>query len=83
MRRRRPPAPSGRLPPPPGGQDPPPLDRRNDGGRRGNGSGEYGDRDDVDACDQYRRVVHWAGGLGGVVYAVELICSGSNSGQMI
>jgi hypothetical protein len=26
---------------------------------------ESGDRDDVDACDQYRRVVHWAGGSGG------------------
>ena len=26
---------------------------------------ESGDRDDVDACDRYRRIVHWAGGLGG------------------
>ena len=42
MRWRRPPAPPGRLPPPPGGRDPPPLDRRDDGGRRCNGSGESG-----------------------------------------
>jgi hypothetical protein len=41
MRWRRPPSPPGRVPPPPGGRDPPPLDRRDDGGRRCNGSGEY------------------------------------------
>ncbi len=57
------PAPPGRLPPLPGGRDPPPLDRCDDGGRRGNGGGEYGDRDNVDACDRHRRVVHWAGAI--------------------
>ena len=41
MRRSRPPAPPGRLPPPPGGREPPPLNRRNDVGRRSDGSGEY------------------------------------------
>ena len=65
MRRRRPPAPPGQLPPPPGGRDPPPLDRCADGRRRCDGSGEYGDHDDVNACDRHRCVVHWAGGLRG------------------
>ena len=65
MRWHQPPTPPGRLPPPPGGRDPPPLNRRNDGGHRCDGGGEYGYRDDVNACDRHRHVVHWAGGSGG------------------
>jgi hypothetical protein len=32
---------------------------------RGAAAAESGDRDDIDACDRHRRVVHWAGGSGG------------------
>ena len=32
---------------------------------RGTAAADSGDRDDVDAWDQHRRIVHWAGGLGG------------------
>ena len=60
MRRRRPSAPPGQLTPLPGGRDPPPLDPRESGGRRSDGSGEYGYRDNVDAFDRHRHVVHWA-----------------------
>ena len=32
---------------------------------RGAAAAESGDRNNVNACDQHRRVVHWAGGSGG------------------
>ena len=61
MRQRRPLAPPGRLPLPPGGR----RTGCDNGGRRGDGGGEYGDRDDVNACDQRQHVVHLVGGSGG------------------
>ena len=60
MQRRRPPTPPGQLTPLPGGRDPPQLDPRERGGRRGDGGGEYRYRDNVDAFDRHRHVVHWA-----------------------
>ena len=42
-----------------------PLDRRDNGGCCGATAVESGNRNDVDACDQHRCIVHWAGGSGG------------------